>query len=151
MLNSTEDLAVLALAVALDLTLGELPTRLHPTVWMGHTVAFLQKPLPKKGLSGVMAGGVMAALVVGLWATAAFFATTGLKGVHPATYIVVGALLLKSTFAIKMLHQAAARVREPLNDWRLGPRSPRATFSCEPGPFEAFSGTNGGGGRGVGV
>ncbi len=119
MLNSTEDLAVLALAVALDLTLGELPTRFHPTVWMGRTVAFLQKPLPKKGLSGVIAGGVMAALVVGLWVTAAFFATTGLKMVHPAAYIAVGALLLKSTFAIKMLHQAAARVREPLNDGDL--------------------------------
>ncbi len=119
MLNSTEDLAVLALAVALDLTLGELPTRFHPTVWMGRTVAFLQKSLPKKGLSGVIAGGVMAALVVGLWVTAAFFATTGLKMVHPAAYIAVGALLLKSTFAIKMLHQAAARVREPLNDGDL--------------------------------
>ena len=77
MLNSTEDLAVLALAVALDLTLGELPTRFHPTVWMGRTVAFLQKPLPKKGLSGVIAGGVMAALVVGLWVTAAVFCDYG--------------------------------------------------------------------------
>ena len=67
----------------------------------------------------MLAGGVMAALVVGLWVTAAFFATTGLKMVHPAAYIAVGALLLKSTFAIKMLHQAAARVREPLNDGDL--------------------------------
>ena len=30
----TDDLAVLALAAALDLALGEPPSRFHPTVWM---------------------------------------------------------------------------------------------------------------------
>ena len=38
MFSGSDDLAVLALAVLLDLTLGEPPARLHPTVWMGFMV-----------------------------------------------------------------------------------------------------------------
>ena len=111
MWTGTEDLAVLALAVALDLAFGELPARFHPTVWMGRTVAFAVKLTPRNGWTGVVSGGVMAALVTGLWVAAAVIAVRGLHGIHDLAYILVGAVLLKSTFAIRMLHQEAARVR----------------------------------------
>ena len=128
MLGSTDDLAVLALAVVIDLALGELPAKFHPTVWMGRTVSFAQKLAPRNGPGALVAGGVMALLVPGLWVAAAYFAVQGLQGAHQLAYIVVGAILLKSTFAIKMLHQAAAAVRRPLADGdvaqaRLGLRS----------------------------
>ena len=42
MFSSSDDLAVLALAVLLDLTLGEPPTRFHPTVWRGRWGGFLE-------------------------------------------------------------------------------------------------------------
>ena len=111
MWTGTEDLAVLALAVALDLAFGELPARLHPTVWMGRTVAFGEKLAPRDGWRGLVAGGVLALLVAGLWVAAAYFAVRGLHGLHDVAYVLVGALLLKSTFALRMLHLAAARVR----------------------------------------
>ncbi len=107
----TEDLAVLALAVALDLAFGELPARLHPTVWMGRTVAFGEKLAPRDGWRGLVAGGVLALLVAGLWAAAAYFAVRGLHGLHDVVYVLVSAVLLKSTFALRTLHQTAARVR----------------------------------------
>ena len=47
--SGTDDLAVLALAVLLDLTLGEPPTRFHPTVWMGRHISFVASeagPIP---------------------------------------------------------------------------------------------------------
>ena len=109
--TGTEDLAVLTLAVALDLAFGELPVRFHPTAWMGRTVAFAVKLTPGNGWTGVVSGGVMAALVAGLWVAAAVFAVRGLHGIHDLAYILVGAVLLKSTFSIRMLHQEAARVR----------------------------------------
>ena len=111
MWTSTDDLAVLALAVALDLVLGEPPSRFHPTVWMGGTVAFSEKLAPRAGWQGLVAGGVMVVLVVGFWAAAAYFAVRGLQNLHDVAYVVVGAALLKSTFSVRMLHQAAARVR----------------------------------------
>lgn len=105
------DLWVLALAAALDLAAGELPARLHPTVWIGRTVALAEKLAPKAGIPALLAGGLLALLVTGLWVAAAYFAVQGLRGVHDLAYILVGALLLKSTFAVRMLHQAAAQVR----------------------------------------
>ena len=107
----TPDLAVLAMAAALDLAAGELPARLHPTVWIGRTVALAEKLAPRAGIPALLAGGLLALLVTGLWVAAAYFAVQGLRGVHDVAYILVGALLLKSTFAIRMLHQAAAQVR----------------------------------------
>ena len=128
MLGSADDLAVLALAVVLDLALGELPAKLHPTVWMGRCVDFLQKLAPRDGPRALVAGIVMALALPGMWVAAAFFAVQGLQGAHQLAYIIVGAVLLKSTFAIRMLHQAATGVRGPLADGdvvnaRLGLRS----------------------------
>ena len=128
MLGSTDDLAVLALAVVIDLALGELPTKFHPTVWMGRSVGFAQKWAPRKGPGALVAGVVIALAVPGLWVAAAFFAVQGLQGAHQLAYIIAGAILLKSTFAIRMLHQAAAAVRRLLTDGdviqaRLGLRS----------------------------
>ncbi len=113
MLGGAEDLAVLALA------LGEPPVRFHPTAWMGRTVFFLERRLPRGGCGGLAAGVIMATVVIGGWTAAAYFAVVGLREAHPVAYILVGALLLKSTFAVKMLHQAAARVRRPLAEGDL--------------------------------
>ncbi|MEK7814976.1 MAG: adenosylcobinamide-phosphate synthase CbiB [Chloroflexota bacterium] len=109
------DLWVLALAVLLDLAVGELPARFHPTVWIGQTVAFAEKLAPKAGVRGLLAGALMALLIPGLWAGAAYVAVQGLReGVGSIAYILVGAVLLKSTFSVRMLHREAAQVRNLL-------------------------------------
>ena len=108
---AAQDLVVLAVAVLLDLIMGEAPARLHPTVWIGKTVALAERIAPKTKWGGLLAGLLMALLIPGLWVTAAYFAAQGLRAVHPVAYILVGALLLKTTFAVKMLHQVAAQVR----------------------------------------
>lgn len=111
MLVGTPELAVLALAVVLDLVMGEVPARFHPTVWIGQTVALAESIAPKTRWGGLLAGALMALLIPAIWASAAYFAVQGLQAVHPLAYILVGAVLLKTTFAVKMLHQVAARVR----------------------------------------
>ena len=108
------DIVVLTLAVLLDLALGELPARFHPTVWMGKTITFAEKLSPQGPARQLLYGVLMAVLIPGLWGAAAYLVTQGLQNVHPVAYILLGAVLLKSTFAIKMLHQAAAQVRSLL-------------------------------------
>ena len=114
MWTSTDDLGILALAVALDLALGEPPSRFHPTAWIGGTVTFAERLAPRDGWLGLVAGGVMVVLVVGLWTAAAYFGVRGLQSLHDLAYVLVGAALLKSTFSVRMLHQTAARVRSVL-------------------------------------
>ena len=130
----TDDLAVLALAVALDLALGEPPSRLHPTVWMGGTIAFTERLAPRDGWRGLAAGSTMVVLVVGFWTAAAYFAVRGLQDLHDAAYLLVGAALLKSTFSVRMLHQAAARVRAGLagGDMERARRGLRSLVSRDP-------------------
>ena len=111
MFSGADDLAVLALAVALDLTLGEPPKWAHPTVWMGRHIAFVEKWMPKRGVVGLAAGLSMALTLPSMWGAEAFFLALWLKEVHTIAYIVVGAVLLKTTFSVRLLHREAALVR----------------------------------------
>jgi adenosylcobinamide-phosphate synthase len=139
MWTGTEDLAVLALAVCIDLALGELPARFHPTVWIGRTVAFAEKLAPREGAAALVAGVLLAVLVTAPWVATAVFAVQGLQGVHQLAYILVGSLWLKSTFAVRMLHQAAAQVRGPLavGDLDNARRSVRSLVSRDPSQLTA--------------
>jgi adenosylcobinamide-phosphate synthase len=86
---------------------------------MGKTIAFAEKLAPKSRVGGLLAGVLVALLIPGLWATAAYFTVQGLQTVHSIAYILAGAVLLKTTFAIKMLHQVAARVRNLLMEGNI--------------------------------
>lgn len=115
MFSGTDDLAVLALAVLLDLTLGEPPKWAHPTVWMGRHIAFVEKRMPKKGVVGLAAGLSIALTLPAIWGAELYFLAMWLKDVHTIAYILVGAVLLKSTFSVRLLHREAALVRGHLD------------------------------------
>ena len=108
------DLWVFVLALLLDLVGRELPNRLHPTVWIGKTVGWLEAAAPRSPAGGLVAGALLALLIPAFWAGAAWLAAWGLKEVHTLAYIIGGALLLKSTFAVGMLHRVASSTRKLL-------------------------------------
>ena len=116
----SNDLAVLALAALLDLVGREPPPWLHPTVWIGRTVGVAENLAPKSRIAGLVAGVLVTLAISGLWAAAAYFAAEGLRGVHDMAYILAGGVLLKTTFSVKMLHQAAALVRNLLARGDIG-------------------------------
>ncbi len=103
------DTAVLILAVLLDLCVREVPEKLHPTVWMGKSISRLTQHMPL-GRTGGSACGIAIALVIpAFWATLAWLAERGLQAIHPVAWILAGAMLFKTTFAIGMLHRVADR------------------------------------------
>ena len=110
-LSGPDDLAVLALAVLLDLMLGEPPNWAHPTVWMGKHIAFVERWMPKKGIFGLVGGLGMALVMPAIWGTEMFFLSVWLKDVHTIAYILVGGVLLKTTFSVRLLHREAALIR----------------------------------------
>jgi len=107
-------LGVLALALLCDLLVGEPPNALHPVVLMGHSIALLTRIAPQRGARRqLLAGAAIAALVPVLFA----LATAGLLWAltpWPLLALVASALLLKSSFALRALRQAAERVRTEL-------------------------------------
>ena len=104
-------MVLLLLAVSLDLAVGELPNRLHPTVWMGKTVSWSEKLAPEGQRSQLIYGAGIALLIPGFWGGLAFLAGYGLPQLHPVSYILAGAALLKPTFSARMLFQVAKWLR----------------------------------------
>ncbi|MBC8282005.1 MAG: cobalamin biosynthesis protein CobD [Chloroflexi bacterium] len=109
--SGTDDLAVLALAVLIDLTLGEPPMWAHPTVWMGRMLGFVERRLPKEGTPALLSGLMMASVLPLIWGVAAYFTAFWLKEAHTIAYILVAAALLKTTFSVRLLHKEAALIR----------------------------------------
>lgn len=107
------DALALLLALLLDLALGEPPNRAHPTVWTGKSVALAERIAPDSESSQslqLVAGAAMALLIPAAWGAIAWAATFGLMQLHPLAYLLVVAVLLKTTFSVRMLHRVAADI-----------------------------------------
>lgn len=106
---------VLGLSLLLDLTLGEPPTRYHPVAWMGSVIAAAQRSAPRSRRLVPLAYGALlaaggAAAAAGLarlleWATA--------RLPVPWNWLAEAGLL-KMTFSVRGLTNAAGGVREAL-------------------------------------
>ncbi|MDA0769774.1 MAG: adenosylcobinamide-phosphate synthase CbiB [Chloroflexi bacterium] len=114
------DGGVLLLALALDLGLREPPARLHPVVWIGNAISFLDSWLPQSSpAKSVTSGSIMAVCLPLVAGGLAWLAMLGLREIGPLAYVVGGAVLLKTTFAVKGLAQAAQATGEAMQAERL--------------------------------
>jgi adenosylcobinamide-phosphate synthase len=111
---------ILALAFALDLALGDPPNVIHPVAWMGKVISFLERGGHEhRPAIGFLYGMGMTLFTVALFVTPAYFILYYLKSLSLVAYIIVAAMLLKCTFAIKGLQQAALKVKKLLEDDKM--------------------------------
>ncbi len=103
------DIAVLVVAVALDAVVGEVPAAVHPVVWMGKLISRLERHCPKldRPVLSLAAGTGLALCVSTLSGGVAWLAAAGLREAGAVAYVVGGAVLLSTTFAVKELGRAA--------------------------------------------
>jgi adenosylcobinamide-phosphate synthase len=98
---------ILLIALLIDAIFGEVPDRAHPTVWMGKVISFLKPRIRNSNPVNEKINGILLALfVIALFAAPAFlilFWVRQLLGWLP--YIIVAAVLLKMTFAVKCMSQ----------------------------------------------
>lgn len=93
-------------AILLDLVMGEPPNALHPVVWIGKVIDFLDRHMGRSGkVVRDRAKGVLLALVPLLLFTLLFTLLLALLRdfVGAVVWALAGALLLKTLFAIKAL------------------------------------------------
>jgi adenosylcobinamide-phosphate synthase len=110
-------LAIALGAVLLDLVLGDPPNRYHPVAWMGRLIGFLDERVGRTGrVRRDRACGVMVAILPMLLFfivyTASLALVRGFFGL--AIWAVLGAVALKSLFAIKALQDHVYPVMEAL-------------------------------------
>ena len=110
------------MALAIDLALRELPSAVHPVVWMGKLVSRLERlgPSLEAKWPALAWGGLMALAVPALFGGVAWVAANGLRELGPVYYLVGTAVLLNTTFAVKGLAQAANAVRDAMREGSMG-------------------------------
>jgi adenosylcobinamide-phosphate synthase len=110
---------VLALALAFDLLVGELPPVAHPVVWMGRVIAAGVQVAPRGRAGLALAFGCLLALTVPLAFAVMGQCLLAPLAQVPVAWVVVSSLLLTSTFALRGLRQAAYQVRTALAEGKL--------------------------------
>ncbi len=115
-----EILALTALAVIIDLVLGDPPNVTHPVAWMGKVISFLEKGGLKLKPAGQFVYGIaMTLFTMALFVVPVYFIILYIWRFNVIAGIIVSALLFKSTFTITGLRRAARKVRTLLKEENL--------------------------------
>jgi adenosylcobinamide-phosphate synthase len=115
-----EIVLILALAIILDLVIGEPPAVIHPVIWMGKVIAFLIKGGKGRSPAVQFAYGLGLVLItVAVFSVPVYVLLSYLYNINLILYIVVGVLILKTSFSLKELRQAALRIRNLLQTEKL--------------------------------
>src|SRR5437763_1315975 len=99
-------LLTLAAALALDQLAGEYPAPLHPVVWFGKAVSALLRLAPDRGWWRQLAFGAFLALGACAASVGVALLALRLTAGMPLAQILVGAFLLKASFALRELLRA---------------------------------------------
>ena len=111
-----------------DLIIGEYPGHVHPTVWIGKTVSFAVKSYPNTRILAFLYGTLIAICIPAVWASITYLVSDILGHTHNVIYVLIVAILFKSTFSIRMLFQVGRRMAllvnaNSLDEVRLGLRA----------------------------
>jgi adenosylcobinamide-phosphate synthase len=111
--------ATLAVAIVADRVMGEWPNAVHPVVWMGKTTSALERVAPRAGAKRQFAWGALIALLVPFTFAGASAALLSFSRPHVVLYFLLNIVLLKSTFALRALADAATHVESALEQGEL--------------------------------
>ena len=118
-----EYVAILFLAVVMDLVIGEPPRAFHLTVWAGKLVDFfgrfgltLGRPVWQ-----FIYGTLMTLFIIALFSIASYFLLDYLSGLSTVLYILIAAFLLKTTFCWRDSSRLSIKVRDYLTSKAKGP------------------------------
>ncbi|HXG73903.1 MAG TPA: cobalamin biosynthesis protein [Candidatus Nitrosotenuis sp.] len=111
-------------ALALDFAFGDPRNKIHPTAWVGRLVAWLVPFVKSPNTTKEKLGGVFVTLTAtGLVASLIFLFTMAAKLqtdlVHTIAVMVAGAMLLKTTIAVKGLQRHGELVIKSLSENNL--------------------------------
>jgi adenosylcobinamide-phosphate synthase len=110
------ELGALGGAIIADRLLGEWPNAIHPVVWMGKMIQTLERWVPASGRRVHLVAGTIIAAVVPTTFAAASVVVVGLARPYPILGFAAGVVLLKSTFALRALAEAARQVERALEE-----------------------------------
>ena len=114
-------LAVMLLSLLIDQIFGDPSNRFHPVAWMGGLAALLKPHLRAKNSKLEKINGVLLVVfVICIFSVPAYGALLLIQQHLPlVVYVVVAAILLKLTFAVKGMERASLKVTTALKGGRV--------------------------------
>ena len=98
-----ELLLIIVLAVLIDLTLGELPSWLHPVVLIGKSIEKLKSLFLTTSKTKNRLSGLLITMLIIIMFTSLFSIILYISSFNPIFYLLVASIILSTTFAIKSL------------------------------------------------
>lgn len=115
-LASLDGVLIIVLAVALDVVVGEPPSRLHPVVWVGRVIALAGQAAPCRGKARQLGYGCLMTLLLAGGAFVLMWYLLHWVGVVAGPlHMVAAALLLKPALSLRALRRAALDVADSLS------------------------------------
>ena len=130
------NVGVLLMAIILDILLPEPPNAIHPVVWMGKGISVLERLAEGCGnTASLLIGAGMAIVVPAFFGGAAWVAVISLRELGELPFLIGGAILLKTTFAVRGLGRAALDTQRSIEseDMNLALHSLRSLVSRDAG------------------
>lgn len=117
-----DSLLIFFSAFLFDVTFGEIPDRIHPTIWMGKVIAFFKPKIKSESALVERINGVLLCVgVMLLFTVPAYLVISLVKhflGWLP--YIIVSAIILKSSFALKFMRKCTVPIAEAIENGDCG-------------------------------
>lgn len=118
-MNTIFLIPIIIIAVLIDLLLGELPSKIHPVVFMGKFIDFFkhakEKYSKKYSIFNTKLFGAVFTLTLIIFFSGIFAIILYIFSFNRLLLIFVSAILLSTTFSIKLLLGSAANVKSDLN------------------------------------
>lgn len=135
----TPSFAALLLALVWDRTLGEPPARFHPVVGMGRAIDVALRVAPRTQPTAQLAYGALLALALPLACVVVANLALVVAARAPLLRLALEAYLVKTTFALRALGEAARDVRDPLlaSDLAAARQALRSLCSRDPSALDA--------------
>jgi len=115
-----EWILVPALAIVIDLALGDPPNVIHPVAWLGKVISRLEKGGTKMKPAGQFIYGIFMTLFsAALCAVPVYYLLAYIRDLNQVAYIITAAVLLKLTFSVRGLRRAAVKVKTLLTEDKL--------------------------------
>ncbi|WP_321423005.1 cobalamin biosynthesis protein [uncultured Methanobacterium sp.] len=121
-LLTIELLIVIVAAVLMDIILGELPSRLHPVVWIGKSIEKLKSLFLSTSKTKNRFSGLIMTLLIIIMFTVLFSIIQYISSFNYIFYLLVASIILSTTFAIRSLvnfvHDVYVNINEDLEKGR---------------------------------
>jgi adenosylcobinamide-phosphate synthase len=113
-----DSLLIFILAFLIDMVFGEFPDRIHPTVWIGKVIAYFKPKFKSENpRTEKVNGAILCLLIIVLVAVPVYYLLFGIRQFFGwVPYIVMSAILLETTFAIKCMRQYTVPILEALKN-----------------------------------